>query len=656
MSSTILYKFRSGTTFEALPLPGSAARLLDVKKAIVQAKKLDQGGALEFDLAVRDATTNAEYTDDAMLLPRGARLVVQRLPAARGHGLLAKIARLQYGGGAAATAGASAATASTGVPSNYYTIQSHGHDDQDEFVSSATTAAAAAAAAQQQQQQEDKELAALRAATEVAHAAGTSAPAISGRGGGGGYRPPPGAQRGAAQGYPHHHQQQQQQQAFPRQRPNADPELRDQDKQPRKKATGIPRTFLSLSKPSEGADEDAAPLLQPNQIGFEELVQRRGGLSESAAGSKRDLDYALKLTATTIPEYLQCAICEGVVRDAMILPWDPEGRTTCEPCIRDALTQNGFRCPLTGQEASPDDLLPNHALRKAAEQFVKKVMEQMDEIEKQQVEDDKPALEMTEDGTTAKPNSAALLDGDSADKGVILSKRASIAEKRKKQFEEDPFGGDDDFGGDVFAVETEKPVEEAEEETKKATEEKPVGTEKEKDTEETPAEGNSLKENDTKRNGSADDAKIAKEKDDAKQNDSLNVNPVPPAQPPQVEITNAPSPPTENPNNLKSPSDRRERQRQLPAGYTMGPAGGAVGGPREGSQSYSPRGDGGGRGGGRFGGGRYHDRTARHEAASPHTRREVVSRTSCCVVLLKPFFSKLFECVCLERNLCVHAL
>ena len=40
MSSTILYKFRAGTTFEALPLPGSAARLFDVKKGICAAKKV----------------------------------------------------------------------------------------------------------------------------------------------------------------------------------------------------------------------------------------------------------------------------------------------------------------------------------------------------------------------------------------------------------------------------------------------------------------------------------------------------------------------------------------------------------------------------------------------------------------------------------------
>ena len=97
MSSTILYKFRSGQTFEALPLPGSAARLVDVKKAIVKAKKLDQGAGLEFDLSIKDATTNQEYVDENMVLPRGTRVIVQRLPAARGHGLLARMARAEAG-------------------------------------------------------------------------------------------------------------------------------------------------------------------------------------------------------------------------------------------------------------------------------------------------------------------------------------------------------------------------------------------------------------------------------------------------------------------------------------------------------------------------------------------------------------------------------
>ena len=101
--ASILYKFRSATNFETLPLPGTQARLFDVKRAIVRAKKLDrtsaQGPGLEFDLSIRNANTNEEYTDESILLPRGTRVVVQRMPAARGHGLLARIARADAGVG-----------------------------------------------------------------------------------------------------------------------------------------------------------------------------------------------------------------------------------------------------------------------------------------------------------------------------------------------------------------------------------------------------------------------------------------------------------------------------------------------------------------------------------------------------------------------------
>ena len=438
MSSSILYKFRSGTTFEALPLPGSAARLLDIKKAIVTAKKLDQG-SMDFELSVKDANTGAEYLDEGAILPRGTRLIVHRLPAQRGQGILAKIARSQYGGGYAHSSGGAAAAASHTTPSDFYTIDSHANDDE-EFVASSSTAAA---------NKEEQELAALRAVTETA-AAATSVPASSRAGmmrggrmqGPAGSGPPP----PRANNFHHHHQ-------APRHTRQADPELQAQEVQPKKRATGIPRTFLNLSAPptTDGGEGVSVPQIQPNTIGFAELVQRGGGQSENTAGTKRDLDYAIKLTATTIPEYLQCAICNGVVRDAMMLPWDQEGRTTCERCIRDALAQNGFRCPLTQQEGvSPDDLLPNHALRKAADQFVKEVMQKIQEIDEQAKVEEKIVPE--------GDSSSKVLEGDSADTGVVLTRRASAADQKRRKEEEDPFGGggDDDFGGDVFEVEADE--------------------------------------------------------------------------------------------------------------------------------------------------------------------------------------------------------
>ena len=452
MSSSILYKFRSGTTFEALPLPGSAARLLDIKKAIVTAKKLDQG-SMDFDLSVKDASSGVEYQDESALLPRGTRLIVHRLPAQRGQGILAKIARSQQGGG---YSNAAVAPQQQQNPSDFYTIDSRAHDEDEEFVSSSVPMPQPPA--DTDENKDEQELARLQAfiETEAAVRTGLSSSSAArammrgGRGGGGpaGSGPPPRVPPG---GSPHFHAPSRHHHA----RPNADPELREQEVQLKKRPTGIPRTFQSLTAPPNITGEGggvAGSQIQPNAIGFEELVQRGGGQSENATGTKRDLEYAIKVTATTVPEYLQCAICHEVVRDAMMLPWDTEGRTVCERCIRDALTQNGFCCPLTHKEGcSPDDLLPNHALRKAANQFIQDVVKKIQEIEDQaKLEEDILVPE-------AGGGHGKVLEGDMADGGVVLTRRASAADQKRKKEEEDPFGGeDDDFGGDVFDVAAEK--------------------------------------------------------------------------------------------------------------------------------------------------------------------------------------------------------
>jgi len=184
---------------------------LDVQKAIVKAKKLDQGGQLDFDLSIRDASTNEEYVDESMVL-----------------GFLACMARANAGmTGAIATSSAG----NTAAPSGFYTIDSRAHDDK-EFVSTAAPTAAAGGG------EEEKELAALLAVTDP----GTSGATTGGfhsvlmtrvaRSG------PPPPSRGtshfcAASSRP--------------QCPNADPELRQQERMPKKRATGIPITLHNLS-------------------------------------------------------------------------------------------------------------------------------------------------------------------------------------------------------------------------------------------------------------------------------------------------------------------------------------------------------------------------------------------------------------------------
>jgi hypothetical protein len=513
MASTILYKFRSSTTFEALPLPGASARLFDVKKGIVKAKRLESG--MDFELEVHDATTNQQYVDESMLLPRGTRLIVHRVGAARGQGFVARMQRAESGMMSNAPLAAS-------TPSGYYTIESHG-DDEDEFVTSNRGA-------------DERELAALMAATETPQNPMTGTRPT---GGASGYRPAgsgPPSQARPGGNFPSR------QQNF---RPNADPELRAQEQQgmPKKRATGIPRTFLNLSAPpaTDGAfgegESENIPRLQPNALGFEELVNRGGGQSGNTTGTRRDLDYALKLTATTIPEHLQCGICHSVAKNAMLLPWDLEGRTACETCIRDALTQNGFRCPLTGNEGvSPDDLFPNMPLRKAVDHFVQGVMEKMEDIVKQQVD------EPDEDEEAAI--SSKDFEGDTGDKGVIVSKKTIKEHRSKRHDDDDPFGGgDDDFGGDVFAVEAPVPEEPEQDEMKVG--EKVVG------------KGN--------------DNKNSKNLGSAETNPPLSIEKA--AEAPTQSIDDNK---TEQAKDVVLAPERR-KQRALPAGYAMGPAGGATG-------------------------------------------------------------------------------
>lgn len=436
---------------------------------------------------------------------------MRRVASERGMGILARLARMEVMGGGGNGSGAAGA-ARNPVQDGFYTFRNRDGDHDDEFYLDAAPAPAAVAA----EVDEAKELEALKAVTDQAASLyGSSSTARGGaRPAGAGGPPVAGAGPPRAGGIPHfpkpppHHPHGGGGRG-PYHRPNADPELREQEskfqqqqqqqqQQSRKRATGIPRTFLSLNAPSDGADahptadhpanpsSDAgkpddsagnnddllATCLQPNTQVFQSLLTRAGGRSLSASTlQERTLPYALKLTNTPLPEHLQCGLCHSVVQNAMLLPWDPEGRSCCETCIRDGLTKNGFRCPLTGVEGvSPDDLLKNVGLRKAAEVFVEEVMRQMDLIEKE-VEEMKREEEEREEERKKKERQEMMAkkeernkdgdvyEGDGGDRGVLLTRKMQSNGKNSQRVDGansnatgDPFGEEDEFGGDVFDV------------------------------------------------------------------------------------------------------------------------------------------------------------------------------------------------------------
>jgi len=442
-------------------MPGSSARLFDVKRAIVKDNKLDRstggGMQIEFDISVKNAMTDEEYTDENMLLPRGTRIIVQRLPAARGQGLLSRIARADAGMSSLVTTTYGNTSA---ADNGFYTIQS-ARDDDEEFVSTNVNAntnanATAASGPPEPEDSSEKEFAALLAVTDQANSMYRPNTSISRSSQPNKFTPAGGGAPSQSSAQPFRPPSHSTFQA----RPNADPELREQERllamqaQPTKKrATGIPRTFLNIPPPAQATEDDEGGegiKLQPNTIGFQALVNRGGGQSGTGTGGKRrDLDYALKLTATEIPEHLQCGICAQVVKNAMLVPWDTEGRTACEMCMRDGLAKSGFRCPLTGQDGvSPDDLIANVGLRKATDLFVKGVMEKMDEIVQQQEADEEQERKKQFAEVARKKTNE--FESDGLDKGQVVRKGAAQSKGRRQS---DDFG--DVFGGDVFDVEEE---------------------------------------------------------------------------------------------------------------------------------------------------------------------------------------------------------
>ncbi len=437
-------------------------------------------------------------------------------------------------------------------------------------------------------------------------------------------------------------------------RPNADPTLREQeqlqmqDNRP-KRTTGLPRTFRPQN------DEKNSKAVQ---VGFKNLVENRGGQSESGGGKKQTLEYALQLTATSIPEHYQCGICAGVAKDALFIPWDDEGRTACDLCMRKGLSENRLRCPLTGQDGvSPDDLRPNKPLRKAIDEFVRGVMEKMQEIVQQQ--EDEEEQDREEKKMTEHDKGLENYEGDTSEKGLIM--RKGMAKRPVRQKSVDDFGGEDDFGGDVFDVFKEEEEEETAKEEETFVERNQTGekSEEEKETEDNTISKN-IADDVEKTNADEKSASVTTNLDSKNDVDSssslLQSNEGNKHDVSAVVNTN------ENDNNhntsqkSNNPSDqaqsipptkpnRREmmKNRGPPAGYVMGPAGSNVNNTPSpssttsgnGYQSHFHQGRGGrgmyngGRGFNQYGRGRGYFNKANHYHQQQQQQQESNSEVSC---------------------------
>ena len=127
--TTILFKFRHqamssslspssstsmSTRWSSISFAGSYPRIFDIKRAIVRKSGLGRGKSCDFDFIIRNAMTGELYDDELMRLrvaqtqweqgnnrddkKEGVKsLIVERVPAARGQGLLVRFARMDAG-------------------------------------------------------------------------------------------------------------------------------------------------------------------------------------------------------------------------------------------------------------------------------------------------------------------------------------------------------------------------------------------------------------------------------------------------------------------------------------------------------------------------------------------------------------------------------
>jgi protein MPE1 len=143
---------------------------------------------------------------------------------------------------------------------------------------------------------------------------------------------------------------------------------------------GIPLAFIKSVDPSTLGEDDARTVVmtgdgtfgtvEANDAGFTKKVQARF----SAAAFQQRQRQKTREAKLVVPEHLQCPMCGGVLRDAVLLPCCCA--SVCDGCAREALDESDkelkgeYKCPrCESSNISPDVLMANDPLRDEVAEF-----------------------------------------------------------------------------------------------------------------------------------------------------------------------------------------------------------------------------------------------------------------------------------------------
>lgn len=428
--SVIQFKFSASKTYESIEFNGLMIKLLELKRAIVEKRGLMKG--MDFDLAVSNAQTKENYTDDDMMIPKNTSVVVRRVPASGGQpGLLARL-----DGTASGTKKAASAARPIEVPAREAPTDPRRRPravDEPAPVEDDGTAAVLANVMGAVDEFRPK------GANRGPGGAGGRFGGMAGPQGGGGPLPPrPMGGRGgggsAGQlpssyvchrcGKPGH---------FIRDCP--EPANGENKFRQHSGVAGVPRAFWKPANDAKDGEEMKFDGIQPSSARFESLVKR--GVGSAPDDPQRVREAA---SADNPPSHLVCPVCSKLFQDAVVLPCC--GDAACDECARNALMTRNNSCPLCNQYCALDQLIPNKRLRTAVEKY------QIEWLEKDRKRrTDQAALENAAVAGTSHTNTLEITNA-APDAVLDLGGGPPPTSSQRNQ----SMGGEDDFGGDVFAA------------------------------------------------------------------------------------------------------------------------------------------------------------------------------------------------------------
>ncbi|KAI3848774.1 hypothetical protein MKX03_011388 [Papaver bracteatum] len=302
---SIYYKFKSGKEFHSIPALSPFMSVLEIKDLIFQTKKFGHGK--DFGLILTNPSTNEDYEDDSILIPRNSSVLVRRIPGLPGKTIVVK------------------------------SKEQEEKDKEDEKIKEIC----------QQTISYVNNVNNGTTAVSSAHQRGFSngymggRPAMGQRGGLDRRIPPEGytCHRCKVPGHYIQH--------CPT---NGDPEY---DVKKLRPPTGIPKSMLAeTADGSYALPGGSVAVLKPNEVAFEKLVEGIPTIS------RRVID---------IPPELHCPMCKDVMRFS-VLTSKCCFQSFCDGCIRGSIISKSM-C-LCGARILVDDLIPNKTIRDTIDRYI----------------------------------------------------------------------------------------------------------------------------------------------------------------------------------------------------------------------------------------------------------------------------------------------